>query len=807
MKGWQNYADRMPTEQEVEQWEQWPGAGICLPLGGVSRLMAIDCDVEGDPLTALEFALAGLLVCRKRGSKGFTAFLRCDGTPWAGKNELLSKFDITLPDTPIDPRTGLHKPTRAVDIIAYGKQTVVPPSVHPNGKPYEWMTEMRLDTCEVDYDIPRVPPDIIERIVAALEPWTTDRDRAARDRDQRVKRVDENDSWYRELNNHALANLHLWVPALVHSKFLRDHGQEGYRAIPYWRGVFDAPKVGIHPSGIVDFATDQKYTPLDLVMAIKQVEVPDAIDWLEHTSQMPQPEPVATSAFLSALGSFNQAHPVGSGQSHGPTGVAAPVPDASDGQMQDQSLGFTFDPAAAGELSPTAAETHPTAASQKQASPQTTPASPDPTPTHLPSYVASPPGKLGEIARYITNSAFRPQPQLSTAAAIIFAATVMGQLYRGPTGSRTNIYLMGVAESGAGKDHPFKCVHRLLGAANMADFAGGSAMASGTAVQSRLAWQPNTVYLIDEIGMLLSRLNAAGAGGHEREITDILMQAYSSADMAAFRGKDYADRQSRGTTEARYPCLNLFGVTTPAALFDSLSSAEVLSGFLNRFLLVESEDLPRPQHRDRHDPNDIPNDVIEWATELRSPRPVEGAPLRGLSAESPILIDYADDGVADAFERFLFTNDERMRALRKEQTGVHSMLVRLPEQALKLAMIAGAATDHERPRITEEAFTWAQSYAAYYSDRLIRIVRSRIADSPFEKQVKLAYETIARHGTMGMTQREMVRNSRVFKSMQNRELHAVIERLLAAEQCVWVDFGRRHALVAADAVQTEGGEE
>jgi hypothetical protein len=284
MVGWQRYADVMPTDTEYAEWDTWPGANVCVPLGGRSGLMAVDIDMEGPILAALERELSGLLLCRKRGAKGFTAFMQCAGKPWNGKHSLQSKWNITKRvngEIVLDPQ-GRPKLERVVDIIAYGKQTVLPPSLHPNGMHYTWLPGERLDQCMI-LDLPVVPDDLCERISRAIAPFQTEDDKR-QDCDLRtLQGTTTAATWCRKLNELALLNLHVWVPHLVPrnlpTNYLSSTG-DGYRLKPYWRGVVDDHKVSLKPAGIRDFADDRGYTPVDLVMAARGMSTADAIDWL-----------------------------------------------------------------------------------------------------------------------------------------------------------------------------------------------------------------------------------------------------------------------------------------------------------------------------------------------------------------------------------------------------------------------------------------------------------------------------------------------------------------------------------------------
>ena len=99
----------------------------------------------------------------------------------------------------------------ALQVLSSGKQTVIPPSIHPDTKQsYRWTNGKTLYDTKVD-ELPPLPRDYRERILAlgylASNPK---KDRVTPDT---VSTVDA-DSTLAELNALALKNLAQWVPAL-----------------------------------------------------------------------------------------------------------------------------------------------------------------------------------------------------------------------------------------------------------------------------------------------------------------------------------------------------------------------------------------------------------------------------------------------------------------------------------------------------------------------------------------------------------------------------------------------------------------
>lgn len=257
MPDWTQYCHRMPTEEEVEEWESWPGAGVCLPLGAASGLMALDFDQGGAVLRALEEALPRSPV-KKKGLKGYTSFYRFNGEPcrsWDANGE------------------------RAVDLLSDGRQTVLPRSPHPAGVTYEFIT---LDTLE-DFDISQLPilPDNYATLIDnALAPFQTLED-AERSGPRRVienEDMGEATRYFREIKDAALDHLDLWVPDLLPgAKRSRDGN---YRAVAHWRNCENA-NVSIHKDGIVDWGGNYTLTALDLVMRAQGWDFDEALDWLK----------------------------------------------------------------------------------------------------------------------------------------------------------------------------------------------------------------------------------------------------------------------------------------------------------------------------------------------------------------------------------------------------------------------------------------------------------------------------------------------------------------------------------------------
>ena len=103
-------------------WTAHPAAGVAAATGEVSGLLVVDVDAQkGGGRTWKE-------LCSRRGKVPETLATLTGG----GGSHLLFRFPGDVPSS-----TG--KLADHVDVKAAGGYIVLPPSVHPNGRPYKWM--------------------------------------------------------------------------------------------------------------------------------------------------------------------------------------------------------------------------------------------------------------------------------------------------------------------------------------------------------------------------------------------------------------------------------------------------------------------------------------------------------------------------------------------------------------------------------------------------------------------------------------------------------------------------------------------
>lgn len=255
MRHWQECCKKQPTAAMIRAWSSWPDCGVGVACGRGLVVIDVDCD---EALDAIMKVLPATHVA-KTGRKGRSFFYRGD-TPKIRSRNLRTPDGVGL-----------------LDLLAEGKQSVVPPSIHPTtGEPYFWTSDFTLDEVPLD-ELPELPDDVADVLAEALKPFgyapepETEPARVVSSVILPGQEPTDARGFYRQLNEDALANIAAWAPELQLPKG-RFRGRV-YKAVAPWRPSGSGrplpqrnPNLSISPGGIEDFGSSDKFTALDVVM-------------------------------------------------------------------------------------------------------------------------------------------------------------------------------------------------------------------------------------------------------------------------------------------------------------------------------------------------------------------------------------------------------------------------------------------------------------------------------------------------------------------------------------------------------------
>ena len=415
-----------------------------------------------------------------------------------------------------------------------------------------------------------------------------------------------------------------------------------------------------------------------------------------------------------------------------------------------------------------------------------------PQPTLMPSGWNHVGGVIADMMQLMDRSAKRPQPVLALGASLVAVGALMGRKYRTASNIRSNLYVVGVAESGAGKNHSRVVINELFCQAGLLQYLGGNKIASGSGLLAGIHRQPSILFQLDEFGMFLSA--AADRKRSPRylcEVLDLLTELYTTSGTTYF-GIEYAHSQAEVAHRAIHqPCVCVYGTTTPLHFWQALQSANVADGSLARFLILQSEqDFPDSNKRfGRIDPS---QDLIDRLLLIHQGGGKLSGNLTDVGAVdeiSPMPRTVPMDGPAEAV--FSTLDDALLSELRAEHgTGFASILARIEENATKLALIRAVSRDAVDPEIQKEDAEWGILIAQHCARQTIREASMRVSENVIESNHKRALVILQEAGPDGMTRSEFTRRTQF---MDARQRDGVVQTLLDAQliEIVTVQGSRR----------------
>lgn len=387
----------------------------------------------------------------------------------------------------------------------------------------------------------------------------------------------------------------------------------------------------------------------------------------------------------------------------------------------------------------------------------------------------SPPGIVGEMAQWVEATARKPQPQFSVQAAIAFCCTVLGRRYVTDQRNWPSLYLMNIGKSASGKEHAKWAIERALDACGLAHLIGPASYTSDSGLLSTLLRQPSHITVIDEFGKVLEDASVKN-GSRAASTVRALMEVWGRCD-GTMRPQGYStfglserDIEKLAERSVRNPALTLLAMTTPETLFETIGMAAVRDGFLNRFLIVET-DIGRQPSRSVV-PAPVPERIVEWAARVREREHIADPDSNPTMEPTPTIVPI--DPQANAlFEQF----DLECLALmdQHDRDGLAEMFGRTREIAMRLALVVAVGCDSTHVRA--EHAQWAIDYVRYYAQKTVERLRASIGDSEFDALKKQVYDIIWRAGARGCTVRDIAKASRKFARIDKREQTNVLESL------------------------------
>jgi len=388
-------------------------------------------------------------------------------------------------------------------------------------------------------------------------------------------------------------------------------------------------------------------------------------------------------------------------------------------------------------------------------------------------------GVIADMMALMATTAKRPQPVLALGASLCAIGALMGRKYRTDSNTRSNLYVVGIAESGAGKNHSRVVINELFRLANLVQYLGGNKIASGAGLLTAIQRQPAILFQLDEFGMFLSA--AADRKRSPRyicEILDLMTELYTTAGTTYF-GVEYASNQNNNAHRAIHqPCACIYGTTTPLHFWQALQASNVADGSLARFLILESED-DFPDSNEMFGTIDPSQDLIDRLILIHQGGGLLNGNLTDVGAIDEVLVaPRVVPMTAQARAAFRQLDQELLGQLRRSRgTGFSSILARIEENATKLALIRAVSRDAVNPQIEDHDAHWGIALSRHCAELTIREAAARVSENQVESNHKRAMQILRDAGAAGMSKSDFTRRTQF---MDHRQREGVLHTLTEA---------------------------
>jgi hypothetical protein len=324
----------------------------------------------------------------------------------------------------------------------------------------------------------------------------------------------------------------------------------------------------------------------------------------------------------------------------------------------------------------------------------------------LAAFPAPYPGAMTDTVNEAVRLSHKRQPELCTMSTLIgMASACPGDKYRLPSGMRLNLYGMGMADTGTGKDLPI----RLSTAINRASEGMRlSPPASGQGLEDALTNEMPMLLAMDEIAHCFAMMSGKNVQQHLMFLSSSLLRLFSASS------SEYRTRQlirKMGVDNSRTltnPCLSIYGTATPQKMGEALTQSNVEDGLLGRFLFcMARNDVKITRANEEFK---LPQAVVDRAIQVGTKQP-----------SKPLVIAIDPDADIELVDQMYRFDEEANQATSNPLARM--MLVRSYEKLERVAGVLAVWDCPETPTIVMAHVEWATALIESSNSALLKFSR------------------------------------------------------------------------------------
>ena len=363
------------------------------------------------------------------------------------------------------------------------------------------------------------------------------------------------------------------------------------------------------------------------------------------------------------------------------------------------------------------------------------------------------------------------RPELALAGALALMSLITGRKIQDKTGLRANLYVIGLADSGAGKTHAKKLNGQILAAAGHSELSLGKPKSS-SALVSCLARNPLGLLQIDELADWLNAMRSPMANPHLYDILSVMKELYSECDNDQWKPSTYADTSKNVTIG--YPHLSFYGVAPPEKFWGSLTRDNMTDGLVGRLIVIGCKGDNCSEDREVTPIPDLIRDKVRACIEYA---PTGAGNLNALSPKIQ-TIRYTEE----AYKRYRSHTKQIEQGRPGESKESHVVWGRSPEKTGKLSMLSACSrtipVDGNLPTIEIKDVEWSIKLNNWCTREMLRNASEHLADNHRHKASNDLLKKIPYDGT---PKSKLIRSS---QNLTSRERDDILNDLMNSGRVV-----------------------
>jgi energy-coupling factor transporter ATP-binding protein EcfA2 len=396
--------------------------------------------------------------------------------------------------------------------------------------------------------------------------------------------------------------------------------------------------------------------------------------------------------------------------------------------------------------------------------------------------------KCNELYQWLMVSDAKTHPIAALTALLTIVSAVTARGYYSHTKASSTLFLIMIGKTGVGKNTVVKIPNAIMNALDSKHKILTGKIHSEGAMDDIFKFQNVAIQVVDEFGDFLGHM-LNDKGGYFKAIAAKMKNLYSLTN-GIYEPSRYSSTGGKNKTDDPWhterPCFGITGVTTETQLLRYLNSDQISDGFLNRFIILNGQDVD-PQFN--HDPvYGIPKDILEHISSIKMATGYSDASVTGLNHFTndeyrtiPCSEDakrYYNTYIGDADIK---NTDIYNFCLNDESEIKREISIRWRENALRMAVALSAYEKFDEVPLS--VLEWCYNLVKQSSLNFLQLFEEKASQTQYEelKQKALTWFRSQNNKTQYHTLSELARNARPFSTMKSKERKELLDDLVESQ--------------------------